>query len=330
MTILRLAFVLTGSAPRRGTHSGAGRIVTVRMRPLCLEERRIVEPTVSFAALAQGTATAIQGSRPVTLDGYVDEILAGGFPGMRRFAGRPLTAQLDSYLERVVDHELPEAGFVVRRPATVTGWLQAYAAATATTASWESIRDAATGASGAKPAKTTTIPYVELLSSLRILDELPAWTPANKHFTRLGAASKHHLADPALAARLLQRTKRHLLTGAEGRVIPNDGTLLGNLFESLTALSVRTYAQALGGRSYHLRADSDRREIDFIVEVDGGVLALEVKLGGAVDSADARHLRWLREQIGDRLVDAAIITTGPEAYRRRDGIAVIPLALLGA
>lgn len=322
------SYLLTGSSPRAGTHSGAARIVSLRMRPLAFGERRLCQQTVSFAALADGGA-AVAGSTSVGLDTYVDEILASGFPGLRRYEGRALTAQLDGYVERIVDHDLPEAGFTVRRPATVLAWLRAYAAATATTASWDSIRDAATSGVANKPAKTTTIPYVELLTALRVLDEIPPWAPARNQFSRLGAAPKHHLADPALAARLLEQTKQHLLTTAGMVPVPNDGTLLGNLFESLVALSVRTYAQALGARVFHLRMDGGRREVDFIIEVDGGVIALEVKLSAAVSGGDVRHLLWLRDQIGDRLIDFAVITTGPDAYRRPDGVAVIPLALLG-
>jgi uncharacterized protein len=72
-----------------------------------------------------------------------------------------------------------------------------------------------------------------------------------------------------------------------------------------------------------------RHEVDLIVERDDGILAVEVKLATAVDDRHVHHLHWLREQIGDDLVDAIVVNTGPEAYRRRDGIAVIPLALLG-
>ena len=64
--------------------------------------------------------------------------------------------------------------------------------------------------------------------------------------------------------------------------------------------------------------------------VDGRIVALEVKLAATVSDHDTRHLRWLAERIGPDLADAAVITTGPEAYRRRDGVAVIPAALLTA
>lgn len=63
---------------------------------------------------------------------------------------------------------------------------------------------------------------------------------------------------------------------------------------------------------------------------DGGVAGVEVKLAAAVSDSDGKHLRWLRDQLGSRFVDGLIITTGPTAYRRKDGIAVVPLALLGS
>ena len=95
-------------------------------------------------------------------------------------------------------------------------------------------------------------------------------------------------------------------------------------------LSTRTYAQAAEASVKHLRTAGGEREIDLIVErADGRVIAIEVKLARDARDADTRHLRWLAEQIGDELLDAVIVTTGPEAYRRKDGIAVVPAALLG-
>ncbi len=106
--------------------------------------------------------------------------------------------------------------------------------------------------------------------------------------------------------------------------------MTGALFESLVTLDVRVYAQAAEATVHHLRTRNGDHEVDLIVEgSDGTILALEVKLAGSVDDGDVRQLHWLRSQLGERLTDAAVITTGPYAYRRRDGIAVIPAALLG-
>ncbi len=108
-----------------------------------------------------------------------------------------------------------------------------------------------------------------------------------------------------------------------------EGTLLGALFESLVTLNVRVYAQAAEARTTHLRTWSGDREIDLIVERGRKILAIEVKLGQAPDERDVRHLRWLHSELGDDLADAIVVTTGQAAYRRPDGIAVVPAALLG-
>ena len=323
-------FLLTGSAPTTATHSGAGRIASVRMRPMCLEERGRAEPAVSFAALAQGAGGPVRGSCGLGLRDYVDEIVAGGWPGMRHLSGPALRAQLDGYVDRIVEHDLAEAGYTVRRPEIVKAWLRAYAAATATTASWEAIRDAATPGLTNKPARRTTSVYTELLTALRVLDPVPAWIPSYNVFARLGAAPKHHLVDPSLAVRLLDLTAERLLRGSDaGMADPRDGAVLGALFESLVALSVRTSAQVLGGPVFHLRNEQGRREVDFVVEHEGRVLAIEAKLASVVTDRDVRHLVALRRELGDRWIDGLVVTTGPEAYRRPDGIAVVPLGVLG-
>ena len=325
------SFLLTGSATpgAAATHSGAGRIVTLRMRPLSFFERRREKATVSLAMLLAGGRPAIDGSTDVGLCDYVDEIVNSGFPAFRGLSGRPLRTHLDGYLARIVDADLEELGLRVRRPELVRRWLRAYAAATSTTAAYETIRDAATGGEGVKPSKGATAPYRDVLERLWIVDPVPAWAPSRNPLARLTHPSKHHLADPALAARLLGATAETLL-GGESASKPGKGPLVGALFESLAALSVRVYAQAAEARVGHLRTFGGEREIDLIVErADGRVLAIEVKLGGAVDDADVKHLLWLQRELEENVVDTVVLSTGPRAYRRPDGVAVIPLALLG-
>ncbi len=321
-------FLLTGSAPIAPTHSGAGRITTLRMRPLTLSERLGFTEGVSFADLLAGTAEPI-GRSALALADYTQEIVAGGFPGLRHLSGRPLAAQLDGYLERIATHDLPVSGLQVRHPETVLRWLRAYAAATGTVTSLEKIRLAAMGEEGSSPARTTATPYLELLSALRIIDPVPAWLPSRNHLIVLTRSPKHHLADPALATRLVRLGSADLLQGrGPSSPVARDGSFLGALFESLVLLSVRTFAQRIGARTFHLRSQGGRHEIDLVVEGDHGVLGLEVKLSSSVVDDDVTHLRWLRESLGEECADVAVITTGPEAYRRRDGVAVIPLGLL--
>jgi uncharacterized protein len=337
-------FILTGSAAPEDapTHSGAGRIVRVRMRPLALSERKLGAFTVSLADLLTGSDPDIDGRTDLTLEGYTEEILRSGFPGIRELPGRARRAQLDGYVQRIVDRDFDEMGHRVRRPETLLRWLTAYAAATATTTSFEKIRNAASGGSADVPAKTTVLTYRDVLQRLWILESVPGWSASKSHLSRQALAPKHHLADPALAARLLGVDAGALINGVvvgqnfrttpDTKPIfsPKDGTLLGQLFESLVTLSVRTYAQHSEARVSHLRTHDGRQEVDLIVErADHRVVALEVKLSAEVNNADVRNLLWLRNKLGDDLLDMAVLTTGSHAYRRPDGVAVIPAVLLG-
>ena len=326
-------FLLTGSATPvvAPTHSGAGRIVRVRMRPMSLFERGLQVPAVRVWELLSGRRVPIEGDTTVDLPAYTDEILRSGFPAIRMLPDRARRAQLDGYLAGIVEHDFPEQGHLVRRPATLRAWLTAYAAATATTTLYNAILDAATPGAGNKPAKTTTTAYRDVLAQIWLLDPLPGWLPTRNPFGRLMQAPKHHLADPALAARLLGASEAALLAGDPvGPAIPRNGTLLGALFESLVALDLRVYAQANEASVHHLRTRNGDHEIDMIIERDDHkIVAIEVKLGATIDDADVKHLLWLRNRLGPDLLDAAVVTTGAHAYRRADGIAVVPAALLG-
>jgi predicted AAA+ superfamily ATPase len=326
-------FIMTGSAspaPEARVHSGAGRIVRLVMRPMTLPERGVAAPAVSFAALLAGGRPEVSGRTDFGLAGYAEEIVASGFPGIRQDPPRLRARQLDSYIANAVDHEIPELGARVRRPRALRAWLAAYAAATATTASYTSILDAATPGEADKLSRPAMAAYRELLERVWLLDPLPAWVPSSGAFKRLGQASKHHLVDPALAARLLGATRASLLVPGGGKPVARAGTLLGALFESLAALTIRVFAEPLGAAVSHLRPWDADHEIDLIVERDDHrVLALEVKLAGAATAPDTRRLAWLEREIGDRLIDRVVITTGPFAHRLADGTAVVPLALLG-
>lgn len=330
------SYLLAGSADPRDApaHTGAGRIVTVRMRPLSLAERLPSAPTVSLSALLEGGRRPIEGDTDVGLEQYTDEIVRSGLPGLRRYEGAALRAQLTSYLNLIVEKDFTALGHVVRNPDALRRWMAAYAAATSTTASFEAIRRAATSNEQEKPARTTVGPYRDALQRLFFIDPIRAWRPAANALGELGDAVKHDVVDPAFAARLVRATAGRLLDGASsGPVIRRGGTQLGALFESLVAQSVRVYAAAAELAEddvRHFRMHRGDHEVDLIVErEDGAVLAIEVKLTANPGDDDVRHLRWLADKLGGEVIDSVVITTGRRAYRRPDGVAVVPAALLG-
>jgi predicted AAA+ superfamily ATPase len=321
-------FILTGSLPQASTHSGAGRITALRMRPMTLSERGGHPPTVSLTALARGNE-AVTGDTELGLPHYVEEIFRSGFPGFRELTDDTRRVALRGYVQRIIDSDLPELGFPLRKPASLLAWLSAYAAATATTAKWETIRQAATPGSSDPPTKVTVMGYRDALTRLRILDELPPWLPTSTSLKRLAQAPKHFLADPALAVTLLDLTIRDVLGDTRRDSESAYTPLVGRLFEALAVLSVRVYAEGMGASVSHFRDVDNRREVDLIVQLSSGaILPIEIKMGNTVTAADTKHLKWLRDTLPGKVVDSMVLYGGRRAFRQ-DGIAVVPLSLLG-
>jgi len=326
-------FMLAGSAAPVGArlHSGAGRIIRFRMRPLSIAERNVAAPTVRVRELLSAGSTDIHGSSDVELPDYVREIVASGFPQARQMSDRARRVWLDDYIERVITHDFTEQGHRVRRPELLRGWLRGYASATASATTFTKIGASLDPGEPSGPTKKTSIAYRDVLSSLYLLDQVDAWSPSRKLLSRASLAPKHFLADPALAARLLGLNEAKLLSAAAPAIDNGDRTRLGGFFEALVALSLQTYAQANEAQLSHFRDHDGRHEIDFIIHRGHAeAVGIEVKLKSAITDHDVRHLLWLKKSLPDHVVDVVVINTGAHAYRRQDGVAVVPLALLTA
>jgi len=325
--------LLTGSQQSRdfSLHSGAGRIVRFRMRPLSLAERFWHLEKITLGDCFAGKVPKNpRHESDVTFTRYMQEITRTGFPAIYNSSEKARQYLIDSYIDNIATREFVAQGIRLRQPGMLIQWMQAYAAAVGTTASYNKILDAATPGDDDKPSSKTTIAYREALRSLWLIDDLPCWGEGENFFGRLKQTPKHFLADPGLEARLLGVTADDLLTGRESTVHdPEYGSIAGRLFESLCAMSVRTYASVLGAKVYHLRTSSGSREIDLIIERDRKLVIIEIKMGASVDNEDVRHLNWFEEKLGDRVKEKIILTTGDRAYRRQDGVLVIPAALFG-
>lgn len=328
------SFLLTGSAESSDhrLHTGAGRIVDLRMRTMTLAERGFETPTVSLAELLAGDIPSVTGETGRTLRHYVEAIVATGLPGIMGLPPDILSVQLDTYVRRIVDRDLPALGVGSRSRERLLAWMRAYASAITSTASYERIRDATTPGETNKPTRITTASYLAALESLWVIDPIPAWHPTNPALRRFGLSPKHQMFDTGIASHLAEQTSEPILAGASaGPLRGREGTFMGALFESQAAHDIAVYAQAAGARLRHFRNLGGRHEIDLIVQRrDGRVLAIEVKLSRSPGGNDKRHLLWLKETIGDQLLDMIVIYGGPTAFRGPDGVAVVPLALLGA
>ncbi|MCU9997307.1 ATP-binding protein [Mobiluncus mulieris] len=319
-------YLLTGSVmPRHkdGTHTGAGRITLVRMRPMTLFEREPQNTEVSFAALlSQNVTDAELGqTTPWQPYDYMLAICASGFPQITKLSPDLATTQLESYLQSIIDQDAPDSNYHLRRPEALMAWMRAYAAASATSTGYNEILKAATPAEANKPSRNSTNAYREFLTQIWILDPLPAWDTTFNPLTRLAKSPKHYLADPGLAATLLN---------LDADTLYDDPVMSGRLFESLAALTMRVIGQNLGLRAYHLRTQNGDHEIDIILRGTGKKLvAIEVKNQISVKDADCKHLQWFEAKAPQPLSAKIVLYAGKTAYRRKDGTYVIPLRLLG-
>ena len=334
------SFLLTGSISNTDTniHSGAARIIRRKMYPLSLAERDIEKPTVSIAELFSATepfTTTISGKTDVSGKDYVYEITASGLPEFRNYTSDSRKIAFESFFENILSHDFRQQGIRLRQPETLMRWLRGYAAAVSTDAGYSEILDASTAGESNKPAAKTTIAYREALENLWLLDELMPWIEGESFFSSLKLSPKHYLADPALAAYLLGLDE-NVLTGGIGwpphaeKFDEKYGSIIGRLFEALVRLCLNTYTGVNNAKLFFAKTYKGDHEVDFILQKDSRVIACEVKFSPTVDISDGKHLRWFINKVGSGCRDAMIITTGGIAYRRKDGIAVVPAALLGA
>ncbi len=318
-------FILTGSAvpPDDITrHTGAGRIARLRMRPMSLFETGRSSGRVSLSELLEGSVSPSADPELIVAD-LAEEIALGGWPGLR---GRSLPDGLlavRDYLGEIARVDVGRVDGTHRDPNRVARLLASLARNVATHAAATTLARDTGGADG--PLKDDTVrEYLDALERLMVIEDQPAWAPHLRSKHRLRTAPKRHFVDPSLAVAALGATPDRLL---------GDLNLLGFLFESLVVRDLRVYGQAADARVSQYR-DSGGLEVDAIVESgDGRWMAFEVKLGhGQIDDAAASLRRFAARidtaRCGAPALLGVIVATG-YGYRRKDGVAVIPIGALG-
>ena len=320
-------FILTGSAdpPDDITrHSGAGRIVRVRMRPMSLHETGESAGVVSLKRLLDGEECAA-GDSGVSLREVIEFACRGGWPQTLDLSSAESADAARAYLAEISRSDVSRVDSVERDPVRVGRLLVSLARNVATEVR-HTVLAADTAAAGEAPLERRTVAgYLAALARLFVVEEVPAWRPHLASRAQVRRSPKVHLADPSLTAAAL---------GVDGDGLMRDLGFAGRLFESLVIRDLQVYARAMRCSLSHYR-DSDDLEVDLIVEhTDGRWLAVEVKLGGATAIENgARALRRLADKLDRaKTTDPAklvVITAGGYAYERSDGVSVVPITSLG-
>ena len=320
-------FILTGSAVPADDvtrHSGAGRIVRIRMRPMSLFESGHSTGAVSLGAVMAGKLPDGAVSS-LSLRDAVDRLCVGGWPALQHLQPGAAQSVLVSYLDDVarVDVSALDNNGTRRDPARVRRLMTSLARHVSTEVSAAGLaRDV--GDDGAPLWKETVSEYLDALERLMVVENQPSWGPHLRSRDVVRRSPKRHFVDPSLAAAAL---------GASAERLMRDPMTLGFMFESMVIRDLRIYAQSLGGQILHYR-DSAGSEVDAIVTLpDGSWAAVEVKLGASrVDEAAKSLDRFVRkvnvEQAGEP-VARLVVTAGEYAFVRPDGVIVTPIGLLG-
>lgn len=313
-------FLLTGSiraTTELSTWAGTGRVVRLAMHPLAERE---IAGEVSGDDLVTRLTTGWLDSIPanlqtVDIDGYVALAARGSFPELAftERTARQRRLWFDSYLDDLVTRDVGSIG-APRDPVRLRRYVAALALNLAgQPADASLVRDAGINAK-------TAVAYDRALTNLAVLDLVPAWS--SNHLKRLTKAPKRYLIDAALAAAAADVSAPEIIS---------DSDLRGRWFDAFAVMQLRAeLATASPSRAmYHLRVEGGRHEVDLVVDVGRGRLfGIEFKAGTAPTRQDARHLVWLRDELGKNFAGGVVLHSGQAVVELEERIAAVPLCAL--
>lgn len=314
-------FLITGSV--RSDLDGEGWPLTgraLRVQMYGLIEREISGDARAVSMLdriaVDGVSALSTPREPLSLNDYIARALRGGFPEVVLATSERLRRQwLRAYVDQLItrDVDMLDGG---RDPVRLRRYLHVLCLNTA------GVVEAKTLYEGAGVNRKTALAYDRLLGNLLVTDEVPAWW--TNRLKRLAQTPKRYLIDPGVVGAVLR---------LDVPGVRRNGDLLGRLLDTFVMAQLRAEAQVCDSEPslYHLRTEQGRHEVDVVVEyARGDVFAFEVKASGGPGANDAKHLRWLRDELGDRFIGGALLHSGSRAYPLGDRIVAAPICSLWA
>ena len=321
-------FVLTGSAvlPKADEtlHSGTGRIGRLKMRPMSLYESEESTGEVSLSDLfANIDIPVFQYNK--SLEEIAFLTCRGGWPQATFLHGDIALDQADDYIESLLNVDMHRVDKVQRSSERMRYIMRSYARHQGAQCPISMIREDLLGSDGQSISDDTITSYLDVLNRLYVIEDMPAWNPNLRSKAAIRTSATRYYVDPSIAAAALGIAPKDLI---------NDLRTFGFLFETMAVRDIRVYADALRAKVFHFR-DSNGLECDIVIHRrDGSYGLVEIKLGGPKNIEQAAaNLLALANTIDTEKMAApsfmmVIIAVGPYAYRRKDGVYVVPLACL--
>ncbi|NCC76337.1 MAG: ATP-binding protein [Clostridia bacterium] len=317
-------FILTGSAvpgDNLTSHTGTGRISRLRMRPMSLFESQDSAGIVSLAELFAGSED-LAGINPIAIEKLAELITRGGWPASVGEDQAITEQRARDYVDAVINLDVSRVDSIEKSPGKVRQLMRSLARNLSTEASMSTLKQDMEAAD-----ESITIPtissYLNALERIFVVEDLAAWNPALRSKTPLRTSSKRHFADPSIATAVMGITAQRLL---------RDFNTFGYLFESLCIRDLRVYADSLDGNVFHYR-DKTGLEADAVLVLrDGRWGAIEIKMGANEFDAAAANLKKFVTRVDTQKMQEPsflmILTATEFAYRREDGIFVVPIGCL--
>lgn len=318
-------YILTGSTSvdeSQIRHSGAGRISRLSMYTMSLMESGDSNAQISLTELFNHPSD-IGAKGDLNIEDYAQLIIRGGWPSTIGKDDTIARRQIAGYCDTLIKSDVQTVDGVKRDENRARAVLRAYARHSATQASKETLLADINSNSMSFHANTLDS-YLNALHRLFVIADLPAWSPKLRSKTVIRLSHTRHFIDPAIAAYFLNAGAKDLIF---------DMNTFGLLFESLAIRDLRIYCQALCGSLFHYR-DKNGLEADAIIHLqDGRWAAIEVKLGSKYIDEAASNLLKLKETVDTEKIHEPsflmVLTATNFAYRREDGVYVVPLGCLG-
>ena len=321
-------FILTGSAvppdTKEITHSGTGRFTWLSMRPMSLYESGDSSGEVSLGDLFS-SPEFIDGSNPTDINKIAFLICRGGWPKATEMRNEIALEQAFDYYDAVVHSDINRADGIEKNPERVKRLMRSLARnqgsqAPNTVLVYDIIIN-----DEQKINVDTVGEYTNALKKIFVIEDMPAWNPNLRSKTAIRTSDTHYFVDSSIAVAALGIGPEDLL---------NDLNTMGLLFETMCIRDLRVYADVMNGQVYHYR-DKNDLECDAVVHLRNGSYGLiEIKLGGDKLIADGvKTLTALRDKIDTTKMKApsflmVLTGTGEYAYRREDGIYIVPISTL--
>jgi predicted AAA+ superfamily ATPase len=320
-------FILTGSAvPNEfddSMHTGTGRITRLLMRPMSLYESNNATGEVSLKDLFKGKS--ISAIDETGLEEIAFLICRGGWPKAIGLDEKPALFQAIDYYDAVVSTDISRVDSVKRDKEKSKRLLKSYARHVGTQSSLETIRRDMLANQTDTFDQVTLYSYLDALRKIFVLEDSPAWNPNLRSKTSIRTTDTRYFSDPSIATAALGIGPKDLL---------DDLNTMGFLFKNLCIRDLRIYTDYLDGTVYHYR-DKHGLECDAVIHLRNGSYGLiEIKLGGdKLIEEGAETLKDLvskldTEKMSEPSFMAVLCAKAPFAYKRSDGVYVIPITKL--